>query len=576
MSLRDYQRQWVADVYAAWNSGARNVVGLLPTGGGKTTCFSHILKELSGAGCVVAHRQELVSQAALSLNREGVYHGIIAPEAVISQVVALQMETHGKSYYKPRADIRVAGVDTLVARGSEKDRWFSGVQTVVMDEGHHVLATNKWGKAMALFPSARGLFPTAHALRADGAGLGRNADGLADALVVGPSCRTLIDRGFLCDYRLICPPESVDISDVEISPETGELKQNQLRAAIHKSGTIVGDVAKHYMQFAAGKLGLTFAVDLESAEDIAKAYRACGVPAEIITAKTPIRVRGQLMRKFRAREILQLVSVDVLGEGTDVPAVEVISMARHTASFQLYAQQFGRGLRVMVDAKYGPEWDSIGEDSRKWIIAASVKPSAIIIDHVGNWQRHMPLPDMPRPYTLDRRERGAKKGPDDEIPLRTCLNEACFEPFERVLSACPHCGTPVPAPARRGSPEYVDGDLFELDPETLAQLRGEVARIDGAARVPENLKNSPAEGAIKRRHFERQNAQHWLRKAISLYGGWQDALGRPRSESYKRFFFNFGIDVLTAQSLNAADATALYEKISAHLAAAGVVEGAPT
>ena len=36
-----------------------------------------------------------------------------------------------------------------------------------------------------------------------------------------------------------------------------------------------------------------------------------------------------------------LVNVDLFGEGFDLPAIEIVIMARPTASFILYTQQFG-------------------------------------------------------------------------------------------------------------------------------------------------------------------------------------------------------------------------------------------
>jgi DNA repair protein RadD len=557
--LRDYQIKWKADVYEAWATGARNVMGIAPTGAGKTVMLGDILRELGQPSCIIAHRQELVGQLALAMNREEVPHAIIAPKEVIRQVVALEMDTHGKTYFNARAPVRVAGVNTLTIRDAA-DRWFSQVQFVVIDEGHHVLRENIWGKAMGLFPAARGLFPTAHALRADGAGLGRHADGLVDRIVLGPACRTLIDRGYLTDYRLVCPESDIDVSDVPIS-STGDYSAPKLREAIHKSKTIVGDVADHYLKFAPGKLGITFAVDVEAATEIAAAYRSRGVPAEVITAKTPIAVRGQLMRKFRNREILQLVNVDVLGEGVDVPAIEVVSMARHTASFQLYSQQFGRALRTKTG--FESQWDTWTDDARKIAIAASVKPHAIIIDHVNNYQRHG-LPDKPRQYTLDRRERKARNAPDDAIPLRNCTNPDCLQPYERVLPACPYCGT-VPPVSRRGTPEHVEGDLIELDPEALKALRGEIAKIDGTARIPVGLAGTPAETAIYRKHAERQRAQITLRASIALWAGWQKHQGRGDSETYKRFFHAFRVDVATAQTLGAKEAAELEAAVKLEL-----------
>ena len=225
--LRDFQRKIVADVNGAWDNGARNVMMVSPTGSGKTVMLGHIIKTHDVPTISVAHRQELVSQLSLALNREGVPHGIIAPDAVVKQIIALEMDNHGRSLYSPRAAVRVAGVHSL-ANVDERDPWFKSVQLAVIDEGHHVLKSNLWGRAMDLFPNARGLFPTAHALRGDNKGLGRHADGLVDALVIGPSCRELIDRGYLTDYRLIAPPDDTDLSDVGVT-DSGDFSPSNSR-----------------------------------------------------------------------------------------------------------------------------------------------------------------------------------------------------------------------------------------------------------------------------------------------------------------------------------------------------------
>jgi superfamily II DNA or RNA helicase len=544
-------------------------MGVMATGGGKTVLFCNIIAEQNVPTCSIAHRQELVGQAALQLNREAIPHGIIAPQAIQRQIITLEQELHGRSYYSPRADVRVAGVDTLINHESN-DPWLKRVQLVVQDEGHHVVNENKWAKAHEMFPGARGLLMTAHAIRGDGKGLGRapGGDGIVDALCVGPSARELMDRGFLCDYRLIAPPSDIHVENVTIGA-TGEFNQAQVRAAVHESKTIVGDVVKHYLKFAAGKLGITFAVDIEAATELAAKYRSEGVPAEIITAKTPLFVRGQLMRQFRARQILQLISVDVLGEGVDVPAVEVVSMARPTASFQLYGQQFGRGLRLMLSDDQNRTWNERTDGQRLAEIAASKKPKAIVIDHVENYRRHG-LPDVPRKYTLERVTRKSRRK-DDEIPLRYCVNPECLQPYEATLSICPNCGVPRPAPAKRSTAAEVDGNCLELDPEILAEMRREQARVDGPARIPVGSAPEVA-GAIRKRHAERQDAQQALRDTMALWAGWQANRGLEQAEIQRTFFFRYGQDVMAAQVLGAKDAVELQQRIQTELDNNNVVQ----
>src|SRR6202012_4149963 len=139
-------------------------------------------------------------------------------------------------------------------------------------------------------------------------GLGRHADGITDALVLAPSMRDIINMGYLTDYRIFAPPSDLNLSEVSISSTTGDFNQDQVRKAVHKS-TITGDIVKHYLKIAPGKLGVTFAVDVEEAGKIASAFKAAGVPAEVVSAKTPDALRAAILRRFKKREILQLVNV---------------------------------------------------------------------------------------------------------------------------------------------------------------------------------------------------------------------------------------------------------------------------
>ncbi len=568
--LRDFQYELKRGIYDAWTRGARNVMAVMATGGGKTVLFSDIVAQMAVPTVLISHRQELVGQAALALNREKVPHSIVAPASIQKQIITLEQELHGRSFFSPRAPVRVAGVNTLI-RHDPRDPWLKQVGLIVQDEGHHVCNDNVWVQAQGMFPNARGLLVTAHAIRADGRGLGRppHGDGIVDELVIGPCGRALMDRGFLCDYRLIAPPSDIHTENIQIGA-SGELNYKEVRAAVHKSKTIVGDVVGHYLKWAGGKLGITFAVDIEAATDLAAEYRSYGIPAEIITAKTPLSERGMLMRKFRARQILQLVSVDVLGEGVDVPAVEVVSMARPTASFQLYCQQFGRGLRLMLTDEQNRTWNDRTDAQRLAEIAASVKPKAIIIDHVQNYMRHG-LPDVERQYSLARLDRASRKKKSDEIPLRTCLNPECLYPYEVTLSQCPECGALRPAPARRSTPEEVDGNCLELDPEILHAMRVEQAKVDGPAPT---TGSDIVSASIRKRHRERQEAQHDLRAEMALWAGWQQSLGRDAPEIQRTFFFKFGRDVLSAQVLGAAEADELRARISRELQAHNIVRAA--
>lgn len=538
MILRDYQLELEAGVYSAWG-WLQNILAVLPTGGGKTVLFANTIANESGPAVAIAHRQELVSQISLALCKFEIKHRIVGPKAVIKLIVAEHMRQLGKSYYDPSATKAVAGVDTLLRRADDLKGWAQSVRLWVQDEGHHVLRANKWGKAAELFPAARGLGVTATPERADGRGLGRHADGLFDTIVEGPNMRDLINRGYLTDYRIYAPPSDLDLSTVKISDKTGDYNPQQLKKSIQKSH-VVGDIVTHYQRITPGKQGIVFTVDVETAGEIAQNFKAAGVAAEVVSNETSNKVRAELLRRFRNKELQVLVNVDLFGEGFDVPAVEVVSMGRPTESYGLYAQQFGRALRILEG-----------------------KDRAIIIDHVGNVVRHG-LPDAPRNWTLDRRERRKKSDHDpDVIPVTACVK--CSGVYERIYKQCPYCGWTA-VPAVRTGPEFVDGDLCELDAATLAAMRGEILSIDGGPEAVVNRMERAGAPAMARlgyakKHRERQEAQTELRQTIAVWAGQQKALGRQDSESYRRFYFRFGTDVLTAQTLGRPEAEALAARI---------------
>lgn len=568
MLARFYQSKFENDIYNAWDHSP-NVLGIMPTGSGKTFSMSNIIKDHKGPSCCIAHRQELVSQISIALARNDIAHRIIGPDNVIRNIINYHMDECGVSYYSPQSPTAVAGVDTLIRRQKELATWSNSVTKWVQDEAHHVLSGNKWGKAANMFPNAIGLGVTATPLRADGKGLSRETDGLFDYMIEGPAMRALINMGYLTDYRIIAPKtEDLYLDDIKIGA-SGDLIRDQQVKAFKKSKKIIGDIVKHYIQFANGKLGITFVPSVDIAKEVSAEFNRQGIPSEFVHAKTLDTDRTRVLNKFKNREILQLINVDLFGEGFDLPAVECVSMARKTESFALFCQQFGRGLRLMISPILMNAWDSYTNEQRKQFVSESQKPKAIIIDHVGNVDRHL-VPDAPRVWTLARINKTSRTKTDDAIPVRTCENPTCLSVYERIYKKCPFCGEPIPAPESRSDPKFVDGDLIELDEQTLAKMRGEIAKVDKhpeTLRAEQNAKHVATwkSNIHVSRHVEHQQMQDALRKSIEWWGGYQRSLGRSDSESYKLFYFKFGIDVLSAQSLSKKDALLLACKVNKHL-----------
>jgi superfamily II DNA or RNA helicase len=539
--LRPDQQLLTDGIEYGWQSGNRNMLGVLPTGGGKSVIVSGIVLKHHNLGesqAVIAHRKELIGQMSLHIARRGIKHRIIGPKETISQIVAShRRELNGYSFVSPTANCSVAGIDTLLARQKELEPWAKQINRWYLDEGHHLLAENKWGRGVAMFPNAYGLGVTASPGRADGMGLGRHCDGLYDGMVVGPSTRELMDIGAITDYEYVVPASDFKIDDNAIT-DTGDYSPKKMREASQKSH-IVGDVVKEYVRRAFGKRAICFATDVETANEIAKNFNAAGIPAASVSAQTSDALRDEYVRRFKEGKIWILVNVDLFGEGFDVPAVEVVIMARPTASLSVYLQQCGRALRAMEGKLFG-----------------------LIIDHVSNYKRHG-LPDKKRFWTLDRREKRGRRPLDpEEIPMTVCRN--CSKPYERIYSCCPYCGTiPEVAPGGRASIEQIDGDLILLDRDRLAEMRaaGDLESPDSVGARVGAVAGIYAGKAAINNQIERILAQQRLDLAIANWAGMQRILGRDDQQSYRRFYLTLGVDVLTARSLPRADMEKLSDTI---------------
>lgn len=523
-------------MYQAWADGARTVLAVLPTGGGKSVVASDIVLDGHQQGMnevIMAHRNELVGQMSGHVARRGIPHRIIGSAKTVSAIIQEHRAEFGRSFVNPDARCAVGSVQTIVSRAEQLRSWGQQIHRFTGDEGHHFLSTNMWGQAAQLFPNARGLLVTACPSRADGMGLGSHCDGIADAMVLGPNMRQLIDLGALSEYEIIIPTTDYSIGDDAITAK-GDFSPVKMREASKKSH-IVSDAVTEYRRWIPGKRAICFATDVETANDIAARFNEAGIPAASVSAKSDDGFRREMIKRFRDGRLLVLVNVDLFDEGFDVPGCDAVIMARPTASLNKYLQMFGRALRVALGKTVGT-----------------------IIDLVSNVLRHG-LPDKPHIWTLDRRERRGKREKDpDDIELTAC--RACSRPYERVHPSCPYCGhEPVAAGGGGRTIDQVDGDLMLLDREALAALRA-AAVLEAPAHVEQRVAAAAGELAGKgagNRQYERIVAQKRLEAAIDQWAAVRMAAGDTERMIHRRFYLTTGVDIVSAMAGKRAELDAL-------------------
>lgn len=333
--LREYQKEGIRKIFDAWNpdkGNYRSVLFQMPTGTGKTTVFSEIVRRArlkSKLILIVVHRIELVDQIADRLSSFDIDVGIISANN------------------KPEPDkaVQVATIQTLSRRDSPP------ADIIIIDECHHSKA-DTYKSVWSIYPDARFLGVTATPARLNGDGF----DDLFQVLIPLGQLSYFIKEGFLTRMKhLVCG--SPNLSKVKTRMRDYDL--NMLKDVM-LDNTLMANLVKSYQRYAAGKKTIVFAVDIEHSKKIVERYTKAGIPAEHIDAKTPKEERKSILQKFRNGEILVLSNVDIVSEGFDVPDCEAVQLARPTKSLVLYLQQVGRCMRPAAGKEFGLVLDNAG------------------------------------------------------------------------------------------------------------------------------------------------------------------------------------------------------------------------
>lgn len=369
MNLRNYQSETVEAVFREWESGTISTLVVLPTGAGKTVVFSEIIRRAQPKRCLVlAHREELIFQAREKIEKIA---GIECDIEMAEMRASLSLFN--------QAQCVIATVQTMSRRLEQFDPY--GFQVVIVDECHHSTA-NSYQKILNHFkinPDIRILGVTATPDRADEEALGQ----IFDTVAYDYEILDAIHDGWLVPVE----QQMVHIADLDFSnvrTTAGDLNGADLSAVMEVEATMQGIVGSS-IDILGGRQALLFAASVKQAEMSCEIFNRHRVNmATFICGTTERDKRAEIFDAFRNGKYQVLCNCGIATEGTDLPMVEVILNGRPTKSRSLYAQIAGRALRPLPGTVDGLETP----DERKSAIAGSAKPSALLVDFVGNSGRH--------------------------------------------------------------------------------------------------------------------------------------------------------------------------------------------
>jgi superfamily II DNA or RNA helicase len=374
MRLRPYQAEAIARIDEAFASHDSALV-VLPTGCGKTIVFATAIDRLGGRGraLVIAHREELIAQAAQKIH------------AVTGVSPQIEMAAHWATpewldWDHAPTRVIVSSVQTL-STGRMK-RFESGFDLLVIDEAHHAPAES-YRRVIehfrAINPEMRVLGVTATPDRADELALGSVFQTVAHSYDIADA----VTDGWLTPIR----QTSVNVAGLDYSSvrtTAGDLNGADLSKILNEEKTL-HQIAHPTIEVARGRRAIVFCASVEQATRIGEIInRWKGGSAAMVSGETPKLERQAILSRFARGQTQFLCNCGVLTEGFDDPGVEVVVLARPTKSRALFAQMVGRGTRPLPGIVDGPETAA----ARVAAIAASAKPCCEVIDFVGNTGRH--------------------------------------------------------------------------------------------------------------------------------------------------------------------------------------------
>lgn len=355
------------------HSDKRQFEGLLvlPTGAGKTLTATYwLLKNYIDKNkkiLWIAHRHELLEQAKNSFAQLS-YEDILKNRESFSYRIISGL--HDKPVnIKPTDDIVISSKDSLNSGFKYLyENWIKQNPNdifLVIDEAHHATAKtyrrliNNVKKNVDEF---RMLGLTATPFRTAEYEKGLLKKVFPDDIVYKTDLRTLIDRNILSDPIFKEKKTDFDMLKVLDEKELDKIKYFDIDNIGKATAKTIAEnrernhvIVDHYLENRdIYNQTLVFALNIDNAIALNSLFNDNGVESEYVVSSIRDLVTGvsisskdnkNKIDRFRHGDLDVLVNVNILTEGTDLPEVQTVFLARPTISTILMTQMIGRGLR---------------------------------------------------------------------------------------------------------------------------------------------------------------------------------------------------------------------------------------
>jgi superfamily II DNA or RNA helicase len=328
LALRPYQSEALAAINEAKAAGKGKALIVLPTGTGKTILFNSLISTWRVSTVILAHREELLTQARDKLLA-------VWPDADVGIV--------GAGYNQPGHLVTIGSVQSLSKPKRLSALSSSAVGLIIVDECHHVAAASYKAVLRAVRAGEQdGAFHvgvTATPDRADGRSI---VDGTYGDPVYLAMLPEMIRANYLVNLRGVQVRTTTRLD--EVKTRAGDFAEDELAALVNREdrNTLIVEA---WQKHAADRQTLVFCASVAHAHDLAETFREAGIAAEALDGKTPHELRKAMLARVASGATQVICNCGVLTEGFDSPSISCVVMARPTQSRSLFVQCVGRGTR---------------------------------------------------------------------------------------------------------------------------------------------------------------------------------------------------------------------------------------
>lgn len=322
--FRGLQSQVVAEVLAG-----RDVMAVLPTGGGKSVCYQIPAMLRPGVGLVVSPLIALMTDQVEALKQQGV-----AAARLDSGVSMEERSAIWRAARSGELDLLYVSPEGLAA-GSMLERLSEiDLSLIAIDEAHCV---SQWG----------------HDFRPDYRSLGRLAEIFPGvpriAVTATADARTRDD--ILASLRL---GEARVFVDSFARPNLQLSAERKINGSRARTDAAVVELVRERR----GKSGVVYCGSRDGCERVAQTLRDGGVNAIAYHAGFDAKDRDRRLERFLAEDGAVMVATIAFGMGVDKPDVRFVIHADPPGSLEAYWQEIGRAGRDGEPAEgitlYGP------------------------------------------------------------------------------------------------------------------------------------------------------------------------------------------------------------------------------